>query len=113
MAEIHPSIGGEEEQNLAAVEAVLHFHQFHLQLVLGDLVLADLEGFFLLLLVGLYLGIVRLRSHTEHGTQGGDKFHLVDHGVGQGALTEFDALGCLYDHMMSSLHLDAVGVKVI
>ena len=113
MAEIHSAVGGEEEQNFAAVEAVLHFHQLHLQLVLGDLVLTDLEGFFLLLLVGLHLGIVLLRGHAEHGTQGSDQLHLVDHGVGQGALTKLDALGCLYDHVLPGLHLDAVGVKVI
>ena len=113
VTEIHPAIGGEEEQNLAAVEAVLHFHQLHFQLVLGNFVLANLEGFFLLLLVGLHLGVVLLRGHAEHGTQSRDQLHLVDHGVGQGALAKLDALGCLYDHVLSGLHLDAVGVKVI
>ena len=113
MAEIYSAVCGEEEQNLAAVEAVLHFHQLHLQLVFGDLVLTNLEGFFLLLLVGLHLGIVFLRGHAEHGTQSRDQLHLVDHGVGQGTLAKLNALGCLYDHVLSGLHLDAVGVKVI
>ena len=34
LTEVHPPVGGKEEQDLAAVKAALHPHQLHLQLVL-------------------------------------------------------------------------------
>ena len=44
LAEVHAAIGGEEKQDLAAVKATLHPHQLHLQLVLLDLLFADVEA---------------------------------------------------------------------
>ena len=113
LPEVHPPVGGEEEQNLVPLKAALHPHQLHLQVVLEDLPLADIEGF---LLPGAVVGrcaAVVLRGHADHGPQGLDDAAVVHRVVAHGALGVFQALGRLHDDVVPGLHLHVAGVKEV
>ena len=111
--EIHPALGGKEEEDLRALKGALHPHQLHLQLVLQDLLLADPEGVFLLLPVALHDDHVRLVGQAQHRAQG------VDQGF-RGVLKVPPDTGGVF-HPGGGLHNDAVpspvggslGVKIV
>ena len=111
--EVHPALSGEEEEDLAAVKAVLHLNELHLQLVLGNLLLTDLEGPGLLLFVFLLLAEIGLRGNAEHRAEGGDELHLVDHGVALGADGALQTVGGLQNDVLPLRHLQAVGVEKV
>ena len=69
LPEVHPAVGGKEEHGLVPLEIAFHIHQAHIQAVLGDLLLADLEGLLLPALIQLrYPEIVR-RGDAHHIAQ--------------------------------------------
>ena len=113
LTEVHPPVGGEEEQDLAAVKAALHPHQLHLQLVLLDLLFADIEGF---LLTAAVVGggvLVVVGGDAEDGPQGLDHRvigHLV---VARRAVGEFRALGGLHDHVGAGGDREPLGFEVV
>ena len=111
--EVHPPVGGEEEQDLVPLEAILRLHQLHVQPVLGDLLLADGEGLFLLLLVPLQGQLVLLGGLAHHRAQGGHQLDLVDHGVSVGTKAVFRAPGGVHNDAVPHLELLAVGIEVI
>ena len=113
LPEVHPPVGGEEEQNLVPLEAALHPHQLHLQLVLENLLLADVEG---LLFPGAVVGrrpAVIFRGHPDHGPQWLDDAPVVHRVVAHGTLGVFQALGRLHDDVVPGLHLHVAGVKEV
>ena len=113
LAEVHAAVGGKEKQDLAAVKAALHPHQLHLQLVLLDLLFADVEGF---LLTAAVVGggvFVVVGGDAEDGPQGFDHRvigHLV---VARRAVGEFRALGGLHDHVGAGGDREPLGVEVV
>ena len=87
--EVHPSVGGEEEEDFGPLKAALHAHQLHVQFMLQDLLLTNPEGIDLLLPVFLHHGKVFLRGRPDHGAQGRGQL-----GLGQSKVAP-DALGVL------------------
>ena len=58
LPEIHPLVGTKEEQHLLLLQQVMHRNELHLQLVVGGLLLKNLEGVtFLFLQAGSLLHI--------------------------------------------------------
>ena len=112
-AEVHPALGGEEEEYLVALKAVLGLYQLHLQTVLGDLLLADLEGLGLLLLVALPDLFVLLGGPAQHRAQRCGELHLIDGGVALGTFAVLHTPGGLDDHPFAGLEDLAVGVKIV
>ena len=111
--EVHPALGGEEEEDLVPLKAPLRVHQLHLQAVLQDLLLADLQGLGLLLLVLLPGELVLRGGPAEHRAQGGGELHLVDGGVPLDALAELSAPGGLYNDPLTGLKLGPIGVEIV
>ena len=113
LPEIHPAVGGEVKDDLAAVKAGGDVHQLHLQAVGGDLLLADVEGLALPLLVLLHGAAVTVRGQAQHGAQGlddGGVLHLV---VPLRARGELRPLSRLHDHLVPHLHLMAAGIEIV
>ena len=112
-AEVHPALGGEEKEHLVPLEAVLRLHQFHLQAVLCDLLLADLECPGLLLLI-LFPGQLVLRGGpAEHRAQGGGEFHLIHLRILLGTLSKLHAPGGLDDDPLPQAEELPIGVKIV
>ena len=57
----------EVKEHLVVVEGVFHIYQVHLELMLGDLFLADLEGFLFLPEIFLQLGQILFRGTADDG----------------------------------------------
>ena len=95
------------------VEGIFHRHQLHLQLVGGDLGLADPEG---LLLEGFVLlndfGI-RGGGDADQRLQRLDDLIVLQLGVGQGDLAIFQAPCRFHDNRHLLLDGNAFGIKII
>ena len=113
LPEVHPAIGGKEENNLTAVKAGRYVHQLHFQTVIRDLLLADVEGLALFFPIVIHGAAVGVSGQPQHGAQGLDNSfvrHLV---VPLGAGAEFRALGGLHDDLIAHFHRMPLGVKII
>ena len=111
--EIDPTFGGEEEQDLAAVEVVLHLDQLHVQPMLLDFLLADLVGSGLLLLVLLHGGEIGVGGHAQHRAQGGHQLHLVNEPVALDALAELHAPARLDNDPVAHGDGHAIWVEIV
>ena len=67
LPEVHPTIGGKEENDLTAVKAGRYVHQLHFQTVIRDLLLADVEGLALFFSVVIYGAAVGVSGQPQHG----------------------------------------------
>ena len=113
LPEIHPLVGGEVEEDLAAVEGYLRRHQLHIQPMGGDLVQAHVigplflgpivRGNFLILSRGLAQNFAQRRHHVLLG----------DFVVASGADAVLRPPGGIDDHMLPGLKSQAVGVKIV
>ena len=113
LAEVHALVRREVKDHLAAVERVLHVHELHVQPVLGDLPLADVECFALPRGVFIAHGAILRRSHAQHGLE---RLHdlLVRHlGHGIRHVAEFGAARGLHNHAVAGLDVELAGVKII
>ena len=113
LAEVHAALGGEEKDDLAAVEVALHAHELHVEPVVGDLLLAGLERIPLAAAVIFHRASVVLRRHADERSQRLDDGFVRDLVVARQAQGVLRALRGLHDHVLTALHGDAVGVKII
>ena len=67
LPEVHPAVGGEEKDDLAAVKAGGYVHQLHFQTVIRDLLLADVEGLALFFSVVIHGAAVGVSGQPQHG----------------------------------------------
>ena len=111
--EVHPPVGGEEKDDLVALEAALHVHQLHFQAVLGDLPLADDGGFFFALCIALHGPAVLVGRQADQGAQGLDHGMILHHVVAAHAGAELGPLGGLHHHGVALPDGSAPGVKKI
>ena len=63
--EVDTSVCCKIEENLIVIKGILYIDQFHLQLMLADLLLTDFEGILLFLAVCFLAGNVFLICHTN------------------------------------------------
>ena len=111
--EIHTAVGSEEEQDLAAVKAALHPHQLHLQPVLQDLLLADVEGFLLpAVVIGRRVPVI-VGGGPQHAPQRLDHRVIADLVVALHALGELRTLGGLHHHVVTGVESQLSGVKIV
>ena len=113
LTEVHPALGGEKEDDLVALKVALHAHQLHLQLVGGDLLLADGKGLPLPAAVVGGCLVVVVCGDAYHRAQGLDHALVVHLVVALHALDVLDALGGLHHHVLLRLHLEPSGVKIV
>ena len=113
LPEIHPLVGGEEKQDLAAVKGHLGGDQLHIQPLFFDLLDADLIGLFFLFPVVpddlFVLGVGQPQNIAQRGN------HILFRNVvvSAGADAEFGASGGVDDHMIAGLQLQIPGGKII
>ena len=81
--------------------------------MLGDLLLADLEGLCLLFLVALPDLLVLLSGPAQHRAERRGELHLVDGSVALGTFAVLHTPGGLDDHPFAGLEDLAVGVKIV
>ena len=113
LAEVDPPVGREEEHRLVPLKIALHVHQLHIQPVLGDLLLAYLEGFLLALLI--YLGhaqIVR-RGDSHHRAKRLHDRGLHDRVIPAGAVGDLQALGGLDYDLVPGLDIQLAGIEEV
>ena len=112
-AEIHPALGGEEKEDLVPLEAVLRLYQLHLQAVLRDLLLTDLESPGLLLLIFLPGQLILRGGPAEHRAQGRGELHLIHRRILLGTLSKLHAPGSLDDDTLPQAEALPIGVKIV
>ena len=113
LPEVHPPVGGEVEHDFVAVKAHGDADQLHLQAVVRDFGLADVESLPLPLPVVLHHPVVVFRGPADDGAEGLDD-QLVGHlVVPLGAGGKLQALGGLDDDVFPQADLDAPGVEEI
>ena len=66
LAEIHPAVGSEEENNLAGIKGIFHIDQLHIELVSRNKLLADSEGFLFLPFIFIAASHVLFGRLAEH-----------------------------------------------
>ena len=113
LPEVHAAVGGEEEENFAAVKGIFRGHELHFQPKLRDLLMADLKcALFALAVVGV--GALVLRGgKTDHRAQRGNDLVRLDLVVAADAAAEFGAAGGVDDHVVAGLHGELAGVEEI
>lgn len=100
-AEIDPAVGGEKEDDLAAVEIVVDLDQLHLEFVVQDFLFADFEGVVLSFAVGRVLFGVGFGGDAHNLLGGFDaaaRFEIERIG---GGLAVFGAVRGLDDHFIA------------
>ena len=112
-AEIHTSVRGEEESSLAALKIALDIHELHVQMMLLNLLAADVEGGLLALAVDLLRSQIHLGGDPQNPAQ-----RLYDSGVLHGMILpgadgDLHAVGRVDDHVVSNLNLKPGGVKIV
>ena len=113
LPEIHPAVGGEEKDDLAAVKAGGYVHQLHFQPMVCDFLFADVKGFALFFAVVVHGAAVSIGGGPQHGAQGLDD-GLVRHlMVPLGAGAEFRPLSGLHNDLIAHFHRMPLGVKII
>ena len=113
LAEIHALVRSEIEDDLAAVERVLHVHKLHIQLVLLDLLLADLERLALLGGIRVAHAAIRFRCDAQHHLE---RLHdlLVRHlGIALHHIAELNTARRLHDRAVAFLHVQRAGIKIV
>ena len=113
LTEVHTAFGGEEENDLVALKVAGNVHQLHIQLMLGDLALADLRRFLFALTVVQQGAAVAIGSDTDHGAEGLHDALLGHLMVALHTLGIFHALCSLHDHVLTRLHTQCTGVEII
>ena len=111
--EIHPAVGGEEEQDLVAVKAVLHLDQLHVQPMALHKLLAGAQGLLLAAPVFPDLALVPLVGQPHHRAQGLHHRAVLHHGVAAHAGAVFQPLARLHDDAPPLGHRESGGVKVV
>ena len=111
--EVHPLIGSEEKQDLAAVKGVLGGDQLHVQLVLLNLFHAQIEGPLFLAAVLLHHFFVMGGGQTQNIAQG--RHHILGGNgvIAAGADAKFRTPGGVDDHMVTLFAGKTVGIKVV
>ena len=113
LPEVHPLVGGEVEENLAAVEGALGGHQLHIQAVVLNLLHTHLKGPALLgPVVGVDLLILG-RGLAQNLPQGCHGILGPDGVVAPGADAELHPPGSVHNHMVPQGEFFPVGVKII
>ena len=113
LPEIHPLVGGEVKQDLAAVKGALRPDKLHVETMGGDLLTADVAG---TLLPGLVLRgdpLILGGGPADDFAQGGNDLLLGDHMVSPDAGSVFRTPGGVDDHMVTGGEAAAVRVKII
>ena len=111
--EVHPAVGGEEEENLGALEVALHADQLHLQLVLQDFLLANPEGVLLLLPVFLHHRQVLLGGQANHRAKGGDQLGLLQPEIPTDAVGKLLPGSGLHNEAVPRPAGEALGIKIV
>ncbi len=112
-AEVHPAVGREEEDDAGALEVALHVDQLHLQLVVQNFFLADLERILLFFPVSLHHGPVLWGGQAEQGAQGGGQLLLRQGEVAPDAHGVLFPGGGLHDDPVAHPAGLALGVEII
>ena len=113
LPEIHALIGSKEEKDLAAVKGHLSGHQLHIQAVLGDLLLADIIGFFLFAPVFGNDPLILGCCHTKYTAQWGHHLPFRNGVVAAGADAELRTPGSVDNDMVAGLQLQSGRVKKV
>ena len=100
LPEVHPLVGGEVEENFAAVKGALGADQLHVQAMGLDLLDADRLGLGLLGPVVGHDALILGRGLAQHLPQGGHHVLLGDAVNAAGADAVFLAPGGVHDHMV-------------
>ena len=111
--EIDAAVGGEIEDDLGPVEGILRVHQLHLQLVLGDALLADAEGLRLPGAVVFLPADILGGGHPDHLFQGRHDLLVLYLPGPRDHLAQFNAPGGLHHHLVSRLRPYVGGVEII
>lgn len=111
--EIDAAVGREVKQDLGAVQRVLHVHQLHIQLMLGDALFAHGEGVLFVVAVFLHPAHVHGVSQARHGLQ-----RLDDAGIRHFVhafrhLAALRAAGCFHDDVVALAQLQRAGAEII
>ena len=112
-AEVDPPVGGEEEHRLVPLEIALNVHQLHVKSMLGNFLLAYLEGFLLALFVYLGHAQVIRRGDSHHRTERLHDRSLHDRVISAGAVGNFQALGGLYYDLVPGLDIQLAGIEEV
>ena len=113
LTEVHATFGGEEEYDLVALKITGNIHQLHVQLMLGDLALADLCRFLLPLAVVQHRAAVGIGGDAHHGAQRLHHAFLIHLMVALHTLGKFHALRRLHDHVLPIGHSQFTGIEII
>ena len=113
LPEIDPPVRGKIKQHLIVVKCIFRIDQLHLQLMLFDLLQADLKGFlFLLLIPPLNLLVIFVR-HADHGLKRLDDLFLIHLARAQDHLAELNPARRLHNHMIPGFYLHTGRIKII
>ena len=113
LPEIHPAVGGEEEEDFAAVKGALRRNQLHVQLVFLNFLETDGKGLlFLFVVVGGNFFIVG-RGHAQDGPQGRHHIGGGHRVAAAGAEAELRTTGRVDNHMVAHFGRQIAGVKII
>ena len=111
--EIHSAVRREIEDDLGIVERIFHVHEFHLQAVFVDLLLAQLQRSVLLLQILLVAAHVVLVRLAQDGLERRNDLVLIHFRDVRGERTEFDASGRFYDNVVPGEQFHLCRVKII
>ena len=113
LPEIHPVVRGEIEHHLAAGQVVLHVHQLHIEAVLRYLLLADGEGFLLLVPVVLPHAQVLVGGDPLHGLEGRDHLVVLHLRDAHGHVRVLHAPGRLHHDPLARLDIEIARVEIV
>ena len=113
LPEVHPLVGGEVEQNLAAVKGHLRGNQLHIQPVLRDFFHADVVSLFLLGPVVRRDALILSRGLAQNSAQRGHHILLCNSVIATGTDTVFRPPGGVDNHMIPGPEGLPVGVKIV
>ena len=113
LTEIDSSIRRKIKQQLIVIKGVFCIDQLHLQFMLADLFLTDLECLMLFFFILPFQLLVILRRHTNDRFQRLDHLLLIHLADAKNHLSELDSAGGLHDHMVAHLDFHLRRIEVI
>ena len=105
VTEIDTAVRSEIEQDLGVVEGIFAVDQLHIELMLMDLLQADIQCLDLFFLVLRFVCDILFRSHPDHFLQRLDDLIIRFVVRRDDDLSELHAAGRLHDHFISLFHL--------
>ena len=113
LAEVHAPVGGEKEENLAAVKGILRRDELHFQPESGNFLLADLHcALFAQTVVGVHAAVLR-GGDADDRTQRRDDVAWPDLVVAADAAAELRPAGGVDHDVVPGAYLECAGVKEI